>query len=77
MVGNVDELGQYLVHITKECLDKAIEICGPGVPFKEIGRIIESHANANGLQVIPDFVGHGIGRYFHEPPHVCHYGNLR
>lgn len=40
MVGNVDSKGKDLVENTKECLDKAINICGPGVPFNEIGRVI-------------------------------------
>lgn len=40
MVGDVDSQGRKLVEHTKECLDKAINICGPGVPFNEIGRVI-------------------------------------
>lgn len=40
LVGNVDEKGKALVECTKETLDKAIAICGPGVPYREIGRVI-------------------------------------
>lgn len=40
MVGDVDECGKTLVQVTNECLDQAIKICGPDVPFQEIGRII-------------------------------------
>src|SRR6185503_1366862 len=29
---------------------------------------------AQGCSVVRDFVGHGIGRRFHEPPQVKHYG---
>lgn len=39
-VGQVDEKGRALVECTKETLDKAIALCGPGVPYKEIGRVI-------------------------------------
>ncbi len=41
LVGNVDDHARLLVQATKECLDKAIAICGPNVPLKEIGRVIE------------------------------------
>lgn len=39
-MGNVDEKGKALVECTKETLEKSIAICGPGVPYKEIGRVI-------------------------------------
>lgn len=76
LVGNVDEPGRKLVEVTKECLDKAIVICGPGVPLKEIGNVIENHANDNGFRIVPDFIGHGIGTFFHGPPQICHYSML-
>lgn len=77
LVGNVDEEGRRLVKVTEECLYKAISLCGPDVPFSEIGNVIEAHALKNELNVVPDFVGHGIGSYFHGPPQVCHYGILK
>lgn len=40
MVGNVDEKGKALIECTRETLEKSIAICGPGVPYKEIGRVI-------------------------------------
>lgn len=77
LVGNVDEKGRFLVDITEECLYKAISLCGPDVPFNRIGACIEEHAEKNGLAVVAEFVGHGIGTYFHGPPAVCHYGECR
>lgn len=74
LVGNVDEKGRFLVDITEECLYKAISLCGPGVPLNRIGACIEEHAEQNGLNVVAEFIGHGIGSYFHGPPSICHYG---
>lgn len=37
---NVDEKGKALVECTRESLDMAIKLCGPNVPYKEIGRVI-------------------------------------
>ncbi|KAK1264143.1 hypothetical protein QJS04_geneDACA021724 [Acorus gramineus] len=39
--GDVDEEAKNLVQITRECLYKAISVCGPGVEFSKIGRTIQ------------------------------------
>lgn len=75
LVGNVDEKGKALVECTKETLDKAIAICGPGVPLREIGRVICEHANKNGFSVSDELSGHGIGKEFHSLPLVYHHIN--
>jgi methionine aminopeptidase len=33
-------------------------------------------ANKNGFQVVPNFIGHGIGRYFHGPPDILHFSKF-
>lgn len=39
-MGDVDEKGKALIECTRETLEKSIAICGPDVPYKEIGRVI-------------------------------------
>ncbi|VVB09968.1 unnamed protein product [Arabis nemorensis] len=73
--GNVDEEAKKLVQVTKECLDKAISICGPGVEYKKIGKIIHDHADKHKYGVVRQFVGHGVGRVFHADPVVLHCRN--
>ncbi|KAI5644909.1 metallopeptidase family m24 domain-containing protein [Phthorimaea operculella] len=75
LVGDVDDRGQELVAVTEECLDIAIKGCGPNVPFYEIGARIMRHATQNRLSVLPAFIGHGIGEYFHGPPEIYHFYN--
>ncbi|KAG4066691.1 hypothetical protein HA402_007327 [Bradysia odoriphaga] len=75
LVGDVDDEGRFLVSSTKDCLDEAIRNCGPHVPFNRIGTVIERMANSKQLNVIPAFIGHGIGKYFHGPPEILHYEN--
>ena len=36
-----DSLGRELIEATEEALEAGIAVCGPGVPFSEIGRTIE------------------------------------
>lgn len=74
-MGNVDEPGRFLVEIAEQCLLEAIDCCGPERPFNQIGRQIERTASKNGLNVVPAFIGHGIGTYFHGPPEILHFGN--
>ena len=36
-----DEALVRLIRTARECLDKAIGICGPGMPYAEIGHVIK------------------------------------
>ncbi len=67
-------LARRLVEVTYECLMRGIEAVRPGATLGDIGHAIQSHAEANRFSVVRDFCGHGIGRIFHEPPNVLHYG---
>ncbi|GMT24938.1 hypothetical protein PFISCL1PPCAC_16235, partial [Pristionchus fissidentatus] len=69
----VDKESQDLTRVTYECLEKAIAIVRPGVKFREIGNVIQKHANANGFSVVKTFTGHGIHRLFHTAPNIPHY----
>lgn len=74
LVGDkVDEESRNLVRVTYECLQQAIAIVRPGVKFREIGNVIQKHANANGFSVVKAYCGHGIHRLFHTAPNVPHY----
>lgn len=73
--GDVDDGAKKLVQVTKECLDKAISICAPGVEFKKIGKTIHDHADKYRYGVVEQFVGHGVGRVFHADPVILHFRN--
>ena len=40
----------------------------------DIGETIQSYVEKKGFSVVRDFCGHGIGKIFHEPPNILHYG---
>ncbi|PVH67006.1 hypothetical protein PAHAL_1G407600 [Panicum hallii] len=75
LCGDVDDEAKKLVQVTKECLDKAISICAPGVEIKRIGRTIQDHADKFKFGVVRHFVGHGVGKVFHAEPVVLHFRN--
>uniref|UniRef100_A0A3Q3J9Y6 Methionine aminopeptidase n=1 Tax=Monopterus albus TaxID=43700 RepID=A0A3Q3J9Y6_MONAL len=72
-VGDVDEGAKKLVQTTYECLMQAIDSVKPGIRYRELGNIIQKHAQANGFSVVRSYCGHGIHRLFHTAPNVPHY----
>jgi methionyl aminopeptidase len=72
-VGEIDDDSRTLCRVTREAMYKAIEAVGPGQPFNVIGAAIEAHAKANGLGVVKEFIGHGIGETFHTSLQIPHY----
>jgi methionyl aminopeptidase len=76
-VGQIDPQSARLITVTRECLDRAIAVVRPDVALNEIGRAIQTHAEANGFGVVRAFVGHGIGDTFHMAPQVPHYYDPR
>jgi methionyl aminopeptidase len=73
LVGDVDEESRHLVRAARECMYLGIAAIVPGGPVNRIGQAIEAHARANGFGVVRDFIGHGVGEIFHQPPNVPHY----
>jgi methionyl aminopeptidase len=73
LVGNVDETSKRLVRVTRECLERGIEAVVPGRPISDIGKAIQTHAEAHRFEVIRAFIGHGIGEQFHTSLQIPHY----
>ena len=63
-----------LIEVTHDSLMKGIEAVRPGATFGDIGHAIQSYAESHRMSVVRDFCGHGLGRVFHAPPNVLHYG---
>src|SRR5262249_39627155 len=74
-VGAVTAEKQLVMDVSWECLQRAIAVCKPGVPMSTVGQVIEDFARSVNCSVVNQFVGHGIGLAFHEPPEVPHHYN--
>ncbi len=74
-IGPISEEKQRVIDTSYECLMRSIEILKPGLMLSEIGQVIEDHARSKGCSVVNQFVGHGVGIRFHEPPQVPHHYN--
>jgi methionyl aminopeptidase len=73
-VGEVSIKSKNLVQITYNSMMKAISIIKSGINLGDIGEIIQTYVEKKGFSVVRDFCGHGIGKTFHEPPNILHYG---
>lgn len=75
IIGKTTEEKEKIVDVAFQCLQKAIAVCKPGVFLNIIGKTIEDYATSQGCSVVNQFVGHGVGIGFHEPPQVFHHYN--
>lgn len=73
-VSDVDEAGRKLMAVGYEALNRAISVAKNGARIGDISYAIQSFVEANGFNVIRDYVGHGIGRQLHEEPEIPNYG---
>ncbi|NTW01535.1 MAG: type I methionyl aminopeptidase [Oscillochloris sp.] len=76
-VGDVDDETHHLIEVTKQCLGLGIEQAHIGNTLRQIGTVIQQHAEANGFSVVREYTGHGLGRNLHEDPTVLHYDDPR
>ncbi len=63
-----------LVDVTFEAMWAGIRAVRPGATLGDVGHAIQTVAEKNRFSVVRDFVGHGLGRVFHDAPEVRHYG---
>lgn len=71
---NISIKARKLVEVTYACMMKGIEVVRPGAKLGDIGAAIQQYAESNLFSVVRDFCGHGLGKTFHMPPSVLHYG---
>ncbi|CAK0761962.1 Methionine aminopeptidase 1D, chloroplastic/mitochondrial [Coccomyxa viridis] len=75
-VGRVSDKARQLCAVTLEALEAAVALCGPGVPVRKIGEVVERIAQRHKYGIVKDFVGHGVGKVFHASPLVHHTRNM-
>ncbi len=73
-IGEVSDDAKKITEVTRHCLELGIQAAQPGNHIGDIGYAIQTYAHANKCSVVEQFVGHGIGRTFHDEPQVPHFG---
>jgi methionyl aminopeptidase len=73
-VGRIAPGAARLLGVGSEALRRAVAAARPGATTGDVGAAVQRYVEAEGFSVVRDFVGHGIGRRLHEPPHVPNFG---
>lgn len=74
IVGNASPEALKIVNVARESLKAGMSMIEPGNTIGDIGWAIQQYAEKQGCSVVREFVGHGVGLDFHEPPQIPHYG---
>jgi methionyl aminopeptidase len=73
-VGEISRKAERLIEVTYESLQAGIAVAKPGNTTGDIGAAIQAVAEAERMSVVRDFVGHGLGKLFHDEPNILHFG---
>ncbi len=74
VAGKLSRKSERLIQVTHDALMLGVEAVKPGNTFGDIGAAIQQYVESHRMSVVRDFCGHGLGRVFHAPPNVLHYG---
>jgi len=73
-VGTPGSEAKKIVRVARESLRRGMSMVRPENTMGDIGWAIQKYAEGEGCSVVREFVGHGVGFEFHEPPQVPHFG---
>jgi len=73
-VGDPSIKARRVCEVAHEAMVVGIETVRAGATLGDIGHAIQTHVEGKRCSVVREYCGHGIGRGFHEPPQVLHYG---
>lgn len=73
-IGTPSAEARHVTEVCRKSLELGIAEVREGARLGDIGAAIQEYAEGQGCSVVRAFVGHGIGRVFHEPPQVSHVG---
>jgi methionyl aminopeptidase len=74
VIGEASSDAKRIVEVARQCRDRGISVIREGARLGDIGAAIAELARKEGVGVVTEFGGHGIGRLMHSDPHVSHVG---
>lgn len=75
LIGEVSDEARAVTQCAFDCLHLAIDALTPGCRVSKIGETLVPEAHARGFTVVREYVGHGLGRSFHQDPSIPHFPN--
>ncbi|MDP1883930.1 MAG: type I methionyl aminopeptidase [Candidatus Moranbacteria bacterium] len=72
-VGKISIEAQKIMDVTRECLEIGIGNIRAGAKLEDYSAAVQEYVESQGFSVVRDLVGHGVGRFLHEDPHIPNY----
>jgi methionyl aminopeptidase len=73
-VGDIDSRAQQLLDVAQEALEAGIDEARAGNNVGDVSHAIQTVVEDSGFSVVRSLVGHGVGRHYHEDPHIPNFG---
>jgi methionyl aminopeptidase len=73
-VGELDPEAQRLLDTAQDALAAGIAEARAGNRVGDIAHAVQTVVEEAGFSVVRSLVGHGVGRYYHEDPHIPNFG---
>jgi methionyl aminopeptidase len=73
-VGSIDPESQRLLDTCQDALAAGIGEARLGNRIGDISHAVQTVVEGAGFSVVKNLVGHGVGRHYHEDPHVPNFG---
>ena len=75
LIGEVSPVAKAVAQCSLDCLYASIDAIQPNCRVADIGEAIVALATQRGFSVVREYVGHGVGRQFHQDPTISHFPN--
>lgn len=73
-VGRIGKDREHLLRVTEQSLKIATEYLIPGRRVGDLSHAVQEYVESEGLSVVREYTGHGIGRGLHEEPRIPNWG---
>jgi methionyl aminopeptidase len=73
IIGTPSDEARGVTQCAFDCLFLAIDALRPNCTVSVIGESVVNEAHRRGFSVVREYVGHGLGEVFHQPPNIPHF----
>lgn len=73
-VGKISDEARHLLDVTRQALDRAVEVIRPGIRVGDLSASIEEVIKKGKLKPVRALTGHGLGKDLHAYPDIPNFG---
>lgn len=72
-IGKISDEDTHLLNVTEKALMESLKAVKAGQMVSDVSKVIQACVELEGLSIVKEFTGHGVGRNLHEDPIVFNY----